>query len=93
MTEQRTIETVADPDDWGGCQSCGKLLDRSAIGYDDIVSAPYVTQDGDVYCIPCGREMDRLADEQAEAEGYDDFDPYEAAGESPFGLPGGGKSL
>jgi len=42
----------------------------------------------------CDRCLDARADEEDRA--YDaerETDPYEAAGESPFGLPGGGKSL
>jgi hypothetical protein len=36
----------------------------------------------------CERCFDDMTAEPK--EGTDDFDPYEAAGESPFGLPGGG---
>lgn len=85
--------TSEDDDGYeGGCQNCGRLIDKSAKGYDDIVSAPYATESGDLYCIPCGREVDRAQRETDEADGFGDYDPYEAAGESPFSLPGGGKS-
>lgn len=60
----------------GGCQSCGRLIDKSAKGYDDIVSAPYATESGDLYCIPCGREVDRAQRETDEADGFGDYDPY-----------------
>ena len=57
---------------WGECQQCGKLLDDSGeSGYDDVVSSPYVTSAGDVFCIPCGREMDQL-------DHGDDWDGSEA---------------
>ncbi len=60
----------------GGCQNCGRLIDKSAKGYDDVVLAPYVTESGDLYCIPCGREQDRAQREVDEAEGFGDYDPY-----------------
>lgn len=43
----------------------------------------------------CERCFDNITEEalEAEEEPEEDFDPYEAAGESRFGLPGGGKSL
>lgn len=69
------METVDDYE--GGCQNCGRLIDRGTKGYDDIVSAPYVTESGDLYCIPCGRETDRAQREADEADGFGDFDPYE----------------
>ena len=77
------------------CQQCGKLIFDDMKGFDDVCSAPYVTESGDLYCIPCGRRHDEAQHEADEEDGYNypDFDPYEAAGESPFGLPGGGKSL
>lgn len=62
----------------GGCQNCGRLIDKSAKGYDDIVSAPYVTESGDLYCIPCGREVDRAQEEADEADGFGDYDPYDS---------------
>ena len=58
------------------CQSCGRLIWGDAKGYDDIVSGPYVTESGDLFCIPCGREMDR-ADREAAEDEYPDFDPYD----------------
>jgi hypothetical protein len=54
---------------YGSCQQCGRLIDGGAVGYDDVVSSPYVTESGDLYCIPCGREMDR-----SEREQYDEFE-------------------
>lgn len=60
-----------------GCQDCGRLIDSTAKGYDDIVSAPYVTESGDLYCIPCGRSHDRAEREAAAEDAWMDFDPYE----------------
>ena len=59
-----------------GCQNCGRLIWGDSKGYDDIASGPYVTESGDLFCIPCGREMDSAEREQAESD-YPDFDPYE----------------
>jgi hypothetical protein len=56
----------------GGCQNCGRLIDKGAKGYDDIVSAPYATESGDLYCIPCGRAQDQADREQAEQDYYDE---------------------
>ena len=39
----------------------------------------------------CEACFDEICAEEPEED--EDFDPYEAAGESPFGLPGGGTSL
>jgi hypothetical protein len=76
------------------CQNCGKLIFDDMKGFDDACSAPYVTESGDLYCIPCGRRHDEAQRQQDEEDAIDWMDdPYEAAGESPFGLPGGGKSL
>lgn len=58
------------------CQSCGRLIWGDSKGYDDIVSGPYVTESGDLFCIPCGREMDR-AERAAVEDEYLDFDPYD----------------
>lgn len=54
------------------------------------------------FCCYCGKslasfsykELEELDEDDIERViEDDDFDPYEAAGESRFGLPGGGKSL
>jgi hypothetical protein len=64
-----------------GCQSCGRLIfltePGEKPGYDDVCSSPYVTESGDLFCIPCGREMDRAQREADEEDYYPDFDPYE----------------
>lgn len=73
-----TPDESADDDGYeGGCQNCGRLIDKEAKGYDDIVSAPYVTESGDLYCIPCGRQQDRADDQAREEEGFYDVDPYD----------------
>ena len=56
-----------------GCQDCGRLIETKQCdacgrifidwtyhGCDDIVSGAYVTASGDLFCIPCGKENDRL---------------------------------
>lgn len=88
-----------------GCQGCGRLLewktcegchadflDWSVRTFDDVISGPAVTSEGDLYCIPCARQHAAAEERQAEEDGYD-YDPYEAAGESRSSLPGGGRSL
>lgn len=61
----------------GGCQNCGRLIEKGSKGYDDIVSAPYVTQSGDLYCIPCGIAQDRAEQEDDQNNAFGDYDPYE----------------
>lgn len=61
------------------CQSCGRLIFDDTDGYDDVASAPYVTESGDLYCIPCGRQHDEAQREQDERDAVDWMDdPYEA---------------
>lgn len=72
MTEVHPTEESVDDGDMGGCQNCGRLIVRGAVGYDDIVSAPYATEGGDLYCIPCGRAQDKAEREQAEQDYYDE---------------------
>jgi hypothetical protein len=75
------------------CEGCGKtFIDWSFRGSDDVLSGPYATDDGDLVCERCLESWEEQERER-EDDGYDDYDPYEAAGESPFSLPGGGKSL
>ena len=61
-----------------GCQDCGMMICLDHVGSDDVISEPFVTTDGDVYCLRCGqsnqREIDRLDDEDDYID--DDFDPY-----------------
>lgn len=65
------------------CQDCGSLICQDAKGDgDDVVSAPYVTSYGDLYCWRCGisnqRDIDDMEEEEAEEWGFMDFDPYDA---------------
>jgi len=48
---------------------------------------------GRSWCANCGETMPRPHYLDGYEDGSEDFDPYEAIGESRFGLPGGGKSL
>lgn len=48
------------------CPQCGALIDSRANGY--------VTKSGDMYCVPCGREMDRLDRAHDEADAIDCMD-------------------
>lgn len=53
------------------CQNCGRLiLNNEAVGYDDIASSPYVTDAGELFCIPCGRAQDE-SEREAYAEDHD----------------------
>jgi len=55
------------------------------------------------FCCYCGKQLRSFSYKEPEDEDdiddyiasheAADFDPYEAAGESPFSLPGGGRSL
>lgn len=56
-------------DEMMGCQDCGRLLCWDVKGHDDIISSPYVSASGDVYCEVCGPEYDKEED-----EGYDMYD-------------------
>ena len=51
-----------------GCQSCGTMIcwDVKVGEGDDILSRPFVTSSGDVYCAGCGREMERAEQEVME---------------------------
>lgn len=80
--------------DWKTCEGChADFLDWSSRIFDDVCSGPSVTSSGDFMCIPCARRHEAEEERAAEQEADYDYDPYEAAGESPFSLPGGGKSL
>lgn len=75
--ESRPVPQSSEDTDWGNCQNCGRLLyDDLGPGYDDVVSEPFVTSSGDVYCIPCGRETEREMEDE-EAEGFPEWDPYD----------------
>lgn len=55
---------------YGSCQDCGRLICFDVEQDDDILAAAYVTAAGDLFCRPCGREMDE-AEEALEAEEAD----------------------
>ena len=56
------------------CESCGKtFLDWAAKGDDDVCSAPYVTEDGDLVCYTCALAYERAREEEYEEEYDDDF--------------------
>jgi hypothetical protein len=61
-----------------GCQSCGTMIcwDVKVGEGDDIISRPFVTSSGDVYCTGCGIEMERAEQESMEEEAafYPDFE-------------------
>lgn len=66
-------ENNGEPD---SCQNCGVLICWDIKGFDDVMSEPYVTNYGDVYCLRCGRQEQQEIDEQEEeeAEEYGWFD-------------------
>jgi hypothetical protein len=75
------------------CPDCGRMIDEEMQGYDDVCSAPYVCEAGDLHCIPCGRKCSEAMERDDEENSYGlDYDPYDEIGESRFGLPGGGRS-
>jgi hypothetical protein len=64
--EGRSVGPDDDPHD--SCQNCSRLietkdcegcgltfLDWSVKTFDDVISGPAATSDGDLVCIPCGR--------------------------------------
>lgn len=84
--------------EWKTCEGChADFLDWSIRDFDDVISGPAVTSSGDFMCIPCARrheaEEERALEEDAAYDADRECDPYTAIGESPFGLPGGGKTL
>lgn len=65
------------------CARCGKVLPCTEA----------VAEEGDEWeCQKCN-EICNEAERLALRDEVDEIDPYTAIGESPFGLPGGGKSL
>lgn len=68
------------------CESCEGPMDTELDGYSRV-------------CAEClGEDQHaelaaREPEEDPQTGLVDDYDPYEAIGESPFGLPGGGTSL
>jgi hypothetical protein len=57
------------------CQHCGRMIDWDMVGFDDVCSGPYVTDSGDLFCIPCGRRVQQEEEELVEL------------GEGPYGEP------
>ena len=43
-----------------GCQGCGRMIcwDFDYCGMHDVLSRPYVTSSGDVYCYACGKSVE-----------------------------------
>jgi hypothetical protein len=79
-----------DDDPHEGCQNCGKLietkdcagcgltfLDFSIKDFDDVISGPFVTSDGDLMCIPCGRHHEQAVRDAEDAESARDGDWHE----------------
>lgn len=77
-----------------GCQNCGNMykvkdcegcgatfIDWNSKGYDDVISAPYVTMSGDLYCARCGPDVDEddedMTDEEADGWGFYYDEPWE----------------
>lgn len=57
------------------CEGCARVfLDWRAKGYDDIMSAPSSTGDGDLVCIPCARDWEKNEREQEEYDETRDGD-------------------
>ena len=58
-----------------GCQDCGKMICQDHKSEDDVISPPYVTTDGDVYCWSCGRrnqrDIDQMEEDEAAEYGWD----------------------
>jgi hypothetical protein len=58
------------------CQDCGRMIcwDHESGTGDDVITRPYVTASGDVYCVRCGSRMDQEEDDAINEEGG--YDPY-----------------
>lgn len=62
--------------EWKHCEGCGKdFLDWSVKTWDDVISGPAATSEGDLVCIRCAKR--HAADERAQ-------DDYEAAREGDW---------
>lgn len=46
------------------CQQCGCLICFDIESGDDVIRRAYVTAAGDLFCDRCGREMDRLEEQE-----------------------------
>ena len=61
------------------CKRCHQIfLAWNSQGYDDVMSAPYVTSGGDLVCLPCLREDEEAEERLYEQEAYDDWEYDEA---------------
>lgn len=57
------------------CEGCGlTFLDWSVKDFDDVLSGPFATSDGDIFCIPCGRSHESALRAAEEAESARDGD-------------------
>jgi len=55
------------------CESCGKtFLDWELQGHDDVCSAPYVTEDGDLLCYSCFRAYQQDIEEERLQEWFEE---------------------
>lgn len=59
------------------CQNCGRGIcwDCESGTGDDVITRPYVTASGDVYCVSCGTREDQAEQDALDEEGYY-FDDY-----------------
>lgn len=66
------------------CQDCGRMIcwDVEVGVEDDVLTRPYVTASGDVFCFRCGSRYDE-AEEEAADEEYDGWDYYPASWYDP----------
>jgi len=67
-------ENGGDPQ---SCQNCGRMIcwdQESGVG-DDVITRPYVTAFGDVYCVRCGSRQDAEEEAEIDAE-FGGYDPY-----------------
>lgn len=77
LSEERTCQGACQiyEEQIDYCQDCGRIIDWDMVGYDDVCSGPYVTDSGDLFCIPCGRRYQQEEEELTEL------------GEGPYGEP------
>jgi len=60
------------------CESCGKtFLDWTLQGHDDVMSAPYIIEDGDILCYTCYIAWVQDKEQEEYEEAYDnDYSIY-----------------
>lgn len=71
-------EGAEEEDDSESCPDCGRLIYDDMEGFDDVCSAPYVCEAGDLHCIPCGRKCSAAMERDDEENSFGDFDPYDS---------------